>query len=179
MTRYHMTITKADERWDAVPDSAQTILRVRTEGGRTFMEEISVRAPAGSELIPDQELLADLGRLIRAFSEGADGGRTAAIGLPGQPRVTPSAVGPVRGRERGAGEAPSLSAAAEEGARGTVVPAERAYRRMPDVAALLEAYEQTRTITGVAEHFGVPRHTAQGWITRLRRRGIAIGDSVG
>jgi hypothetical protein len=46
----------------------------------------------------------------------------------------------------------------------------RAYRRTPDPAALAAAYEETGSITGVAEHFGVPVHTAQGWISRLRRR---------
>jgi transposase len=49
---------------------------------------------------------------------------------------------------------------------------DRAYRRMPDQAELKATYLQSRTITGVAAHYGVPTHTAQGWISRLRRKGV-------
>ncbi|NLU78230.1 hypothetical protein HCA58_07515 [Micromonospora sp. HNM0581] len=49
------------------------------------------------------------------------------------------------------------------------VPKGRVYRRMPD--DVVEVFNRTGTVTAVAEHYGVPRHTAQGWIGRLRRRG--------
>jgi hypothetical protein len=39
----------------------------------------------------------------------------------------------------------------------------------------MAVYAQTGTITGVAEHYSVPRHTAAGWASRLRRQGHAIG----
>ncbi|MET9265634.1 hypothetical protein [Amycolatopsis sp. NPDC004079] len=45
----------------------------------------------------------------------------------------------------------------------------RAYRKMPEVAEVLAVYEQTGTVTAMAAHFGVPRHTAQGWMGRIRR----------
>jgi len=44
----------------------------------------------------------------------------------------------------------------------------RAYRKMPD--DLVEVYSQSQSVTAVAEHYGVPRHTAQGWMNRLRDR---------
>jgi hypothetical protein len=69
---------------------------------------------------------------------------------------------------------PTVTSKPSAGAPTATLSGERAYRRMPEVAALREAYEQTRTITGLAVYFGVPRHTAQGWVTRLRRRGISI-----
>jgi hypothetical protein len=53
----------------------------------------------------------------------------------------------------------------------------RAYRRMPDPAEVLAAYAQAGSITGLAEHYGVPRHTANGWARRLRQQGHAIGRS--
>jgi hypothetical protein len=33
---------------------------------------------------------------------------------------------------------------------------------------LATVFEQVGTITAVAEHYQVPRYTAQGWIGRLR-----------
>lgn len=46
----------------------------------------------------------------------------------------------------------------------------RAYRRMPDDFAAV--YQQTSSAAAVAEHYQVPRHTANGWIRRLREQGI-------
>jgi hypothetical protein len=51
----------------------------------------------------------------------------------------------------------------------------RAYRRMPDPEQVMDVYHQTGTITGVAEHFNVPRHTVAGWARRLRSLGHTIG----
>jgi hypothetical protein len=46
---------------------------------------------------------------------------------------------------------------------------------MPDAAEVLAAYAQTGTITGLADVFKVPRHTASAWARRLRQQGHAIG----
>jgi hypothetical protein len=46
----------------------------------------------------------------------------------------------------------------------------RAYRRMPDDFAAV--YQQAGSAGAVAEHYQVPRHTANGWIRRLREQGI-------
>ena len=53
----------------------------------------------------------------------------------------------------------------------------RAYRRAPGIEELEAAYAETGTIAGVAEHFDVPVHTAQGWISRLRRKTAAQANS--
>jgi hypothetical protein len=45
----------------------------------------------------------------------------------------------------------------------------RAYRRMPD--DVVAVFQQAGGVTRTAEHYGVPRHTAQGWIRRLRMQG--------
>jgi hypothetical protein len=42
----------------------------------------------------------------------------------------------------------------------------RAYRRMPEDFAAI--YQQAGSAAAVAEHYQVPRHTANGWIRRLR-----------
>jgi hypothetical protein len=65
------------------------------------------------------------------------------------------------------------SGPAERGRRrirtNATVSGARAYRRMPD--DLAETYAQSGSVTAVAKHYGVPRHTAQGWVDRLRRQG--------
>jgi hypothetical protein len=58
-------------------------------------------------------------------------------------------------------------------AAATTAP--RAYRRMPEAEQVMDVYRQTGSITGVAEHFGVPRHTVAGWARRLRTQGHSIG----
>jgi hypothetical protein len=55
---------------------------------------------------------------------------------------------------------------------------ERAYRRMPDPADVLAAYRQVGSVSALADHYGVPRHTVQGWARRLRREGYDIGRSA-
>lgn len=45
-------------------------------------------------------------------------------------------------------------------------PTRRVYRRTPDDLAAV--FEQVGTVAGIAEHYQVPRYTAQGWISRLR-----------
>lgn len=45
----------------------------------------------------------------------------------------------------------------------------RAYRKMPNPDELRRKLEETGTVTGLARHYKVPRHTAQGWVSRLRK----------
>jgi hypothetical protein len=42
----------------------------------------------------------------------------------------------------------------------------RVYRRTPDDLAAV--FARVETVAGVAEHYQVPRYTAQGWVSRLR-----------
>jgi hypothetical protein len=55
---------------------------------------------------------------------------------------------------------------------------ERAYRRMPDADAVLAAYKEVGSVSGLADYFDVPRHTVQGWARRLRREGHDIGRTA-
>jgi hypothetical protein len=48
---------------------------------------------------------------------------------------------------------------------------ERVYRRMP--ADFATVYQQAGGAAAVADHYDVPRHTANGWIRRLRDQGAA------
>jgi hypothetical protein len=42
----------------------------------------------------------------------------------------------------------------------------RAYRRMPE--DFRAVYQDTSSPSAIADHYGVPRHTAQGWIRRIK-----------
>jgi hypothetical protein len=55
---------------------------------------------------------------------------------------------------------------------------ERAYRRMPDPATVMKAYEKVGSISGLAEHFDVPPHTVTHWARRLRAQGYQIGRAA-
>src|SRR5690349_16605678 len=49
--------------------------------------------------------------------------------------------------------------------------AERVYRKMPDDFAAV--YRQAGTTAAIADHYGVPRYTAQGWIGRHKKQDAA------
>lgn len=67
------------------------------------------------------------------------------------------------------------AAAAKETTTETPAPRERVYRRAPE--DLAEVYQQAGTAAAVADHYGVPRHTAHGWIRTLRRNSTTAATS--
>lgn len=75
--------------------------------------------------------------------------------------------------------AKKVKAAMQNGAGGrrkeSLSGGERAYRRMPDPATVMKAYERIGTISGLADHFDVPPHTVTHWARRLRTQGYHIG----
>ncbi|HKS98927.1 MAG TPA: hypothetical protein VJT31_05290, partial [Rugosimonospora sp.] len=83
--------------------------------------------------------------------------------------VPEAPAAPGRGRtpaNRGRAAAPRRSSVA----KNDHLESGRAYRKAPELPELEAVYLETGTIAGVAEHFDVPVHTAQGWITRMRRK---------
>jgi hypothetical protein len=72
-------------------------------------------------------------------------------------------------RRRRTAAAPAKSAPRKKAAAATAATRTaggRAYRRMPE--DFRGVYEQTSSPAALAEHYGVPRHTAQGWIRRVK-----------
>jgi hypothetical protein len=61
----------------------------------------------------------------------------------------------------------SKAAPAKKTAAKTPAARERVYRRAPD--DLAQVYQQAGSAAALADHYGVPRHTAYGWIRTLRR----------
>jgi transposase-like protein len=62
-------------------------------------------------------------------------------------------------------------------ARADSQPSARAYRRMPPADEVMAAYHRIGSVAGLADHFGVPGHTVQGWARQLRRHGYTIGQT--
>jgi hypothetical protein len=86
---------------------------------------------------------------------------------------------PSNGTRRGRNQPTPKKAAPGKTARkqttATAAPAagsaERVYRRMPDDFAAV--YAQAGTTAAIADHYGVPRYTAQGWVGRHKKQDAA------
>jgi hypothetical protein len=78
-------------------------------------------------------------------------------------RTAPAKKASTRSRQTKAERA----AAAAESVNGR-----RAYRRMPEPGEVLTRYREVGGTTALARHYGVPRHTATGWLRRLRSQGM-------
>jgi hypothetical protein len=78
------------------------------------------------------------------------------------------------GRKAPAKKAPSRTrqAKAEKVSAAQPASGRRAYRRMPEPNDVLSAYREVGGTTALARHFNVPRHTATGWLRRLRSQGL-------
>jgi len=191
MSGYTVTITA-----HGAQAGSETTIQVDTATGSPRITELTVRPADGTGLSPDQLPLVDLPALILALTPpatqaiaAAPVAETAAIAAaPTRSRPTRSRPAkatataqstrgsrrraaaeerstPTRGRRRG-------TAAADA---GTESRSGRAYRKMPEQDQVVAAYQQSGSVTAVAEHFGVPRHTATGWLRRLRSMGVIEG----
>lgn len=116
---------------------------------------------------PARKATAEATAVKKAATARAGGARKAAGGAAAQKATGAKATG-AKAPGRKAATAKSTRAS---GQRDGV----RAYRRMPEAAEVLAAYAEAGSITGLAQHYGVPRHTANGWARRLRQQGHAIG----
>jgi hypothetical protein len=158
MASYTITITPEDG------DGTTTTLRLDVTRGVATLTDVHLHAGAG--LSAGQLPTIDYAMLLRA------------VGQEGAPtRAARKAAGRGRPPAKGARRAPAAAepakatrarVAAKKTARGA--GAGRAYRRMPDDLATV--FQRVGGATAVAEHYGVPRHTVQGWLRRLRSQGV-------
>ena len=95
--------------------------------------------------------------------------KKTAKAAPGTGRVASGSAAGTRaaGRGRSATRTSGTAAARGGASRGGTG---RAYRRAP--ADIVEVFTQAPSATALARHYGVPRHTVQGWLRRLRAEGI-------
>jgi hypothetical protein len=163
---YLVTITPVPDGHTATSQVLQTSMRVEAGNGRAVIKALTMHMPESAKLVAGDLLAVDLQLLAQAFAvpTAENGSSPGPLTHPHAPLVASSGEGVVTTVDGAV-----ASVARPAGATGR---RERAYRRMPDPAELKAAYLETRSITGVAERYGVPTHTAQGWIGRLRRKGV-------
>ncbi|NJC70767.1 hypothetical protein HC031_13730 [Planosporangium thailandense] len=185
-----------------------------TTSGNARVTELTVRAPEGGAIFPQQLPAINLDQLIAALApptttaieatptpsehsdapaqteasapvsadlpaSEADGSAPQASSAP-QPIVPSPRAGRPSQAKKPARTAPAkkaLSRSRQSKAERAAVPAQsatgrRAYRRMPEPAEVLAAYREVGGTTALARHYGVPRHTATGWLRRLRNQGM-------
>jgi hypothetical protein len=144
------------------------------------LSELSAIEAAYDALQP----LDDAGRrrALRWLADALGGGDLLAGGAAdtATPRAAdnqPTAAPPTKSIRvrRGGAQTAAVRPGRRGRARAEAAPKERNYRRMPPVDDVMAAYEQTGSVSALADHFGVPRHTVQGWARRLRREGYQIG----
>ena len=98
------------------------------------------------------------------------GAKKAAKAAPGTGRAARAAAA-AGTRSGGAGRSATRSSGAAAARTGTSRGGTgRAYRRTP--TDIVEVFTQAPSATALARHYGVPRHTVQGWLRRLRAEGI-------
>jgi hypothetical protein len=173
MSEYIVTIVPVIDDEFAGP-ATQTIVRIDTQAGRPAVKEFTVRAPEGSGLVTSELSYLDIESLLRAFEPCAAADAAPRVDTAAEPEPEPEAGSAGSRRSvQPKGAAPTSArraAAAGRAASDGGVPPSRAYRRAPDPAELEAAYAEAGSISGLAAHFDVPVHTAQGWITRARRK---------
>jgi hypothetical protein len=171
MSQYIVTIVPVEDDGDAISGPvAQTVVRIETGTGRPAVKELTVRAPESAGLTGALPYV-DFDMLLRAFIEPTDGRGRGGIIAPRPAAPEPVTASP---KSRVARRAARSHGRPAKAARASALTAGRAYRKAPELGELEAVYEQVGTISGVAAHFEVPVHTAQGWISRMRRKNAEV-----
>ncbi len=190
MRRYIITISNADQDGEVDASGPQSVISISTNGGRAQLEEVTMRAGRGGPLRLMKLPTVDYAKLVAAFDQ--DTGPADAAADDAAPDLAEAESAPGAGtsstsqarrpvgspvpRRRASTRRPAASAGVTSTDAGKSLASGRVYRRMPDVRELQEVYARTGTIIGLAAEYDVPRHTAQGWVTRLRRKGLALSS---
>jgi hypothetical protein len=112
-------------------------------------------------------------RTTRRAAAATGAPRKRAGRKPAEPKAAAtSRSAATRAAKEGRGAKKATKGARTAAGKATAAAAggERAYRRAPD--DLAQAFQQAGGVTAVARHYGVPRHTAQSWVRRLRQQGV-------
>jgi hypothetical protein len=166
--------------------SGEATLRVETDPSAPRVIEMTVRATAAEGRSASLLAAIDLQGVVMALSAGvrsvpvgsrepdtAPAPRSSSESTSAEVRRTRSTVRkatPAKTASKTTGrKAADARAAGEISNAPSRRKSERPYRHMPDPAELAAAYEEVGTVTGLAQRYGVPRHTAQGWVARLRK----------
>jgi hypothetical protein len=160
MASYTITITPEDG------DGTTTTLRLDVTRGVATLTDVHLHAGAG--LSAGQLPTIDYAMLLRAVGQEGAPAKAAGRKATGRGRQPAKRAGRAAAAEPV--KATRARVAAKTTARGAGGGGGRAYRRMPD--DLASVFKQAGGATAVAAHYGVPRHTVQGWLRRLRSQGV-------
>lgn len=177
-TSYTIAIASSD----ASGPSATIHVDVGSSGLR--VTDLSIRPARDGSALPRELATLNLRSLLSTIADlsGAVGEPDASAPAPvadtsegwDEPPVRPAARA-TAGSTSKASARQSRRASTSRGRKAEKAVG-RAYRRTPD--DIVETFQRLGGVTAVAEHYGVPRHTAQGWVRRLRKEG-ALPDSPG
>jgi hypothetical protein len=170
MSGYTVTITPSGDQ-----SGPQTTVQVDTTSGAARVTELTVKA-GGNGLSPQELPVIDLALLVAALAPSSTPAITAAPAAAPAPAASTARTRQPRGRRaRKAAEAPAKATRGRRRAAAAVAEAPkagRAYRRMPAQDEVVAAWNESNSASALAAHFDVPRHTAQGWLRRLRSMGV-------
>jgi hypothetical protein len=148
---------------------SHTTVRVDVQDGVPRITEYVVRSPEGTSLTSGELAAVDLDLLISAVRPVGTGARRR----PAEPEEAPARRTTRRTPAPAATKPRTASDRSTPAPGREVAPDARAYRKLPD--DLLAVFARIGSVTGLAAHYGVPRHTAQGWINRTRQRASGRG----
>lgn len=179
MAVYRITIEPTD---DSAAPAATTIVSVEIDGPHPRVLSLTLRPSAANGLTDAPLRLPDLSAILTALQSNLNvvenPRRDGAVRPQPAQRPTAQMRESLRSPSRTMNLSPvpptSQSTDSEDVA---VTSAGRAYRKMPAADSLREVFGQIGTVTGLAKYYGVPRHTAQGWMTRLRKIDAAAAKS--
>lgn len=164
MSLYTVTIEPCDSS-GAPAGSAQAVVRVDTGAPKPRIVEMTLQSAAPSGLTSATLPTIDLNGVVEALQSGIAPARSAKPAAASTARTRSVALAAAKPASKASPARNRTKVAAKGPARRS---SDRAYRRMPDAKELGAAYKRIGTVTGVAKHYDVPRHTAQGWMKRLR-----------
>jgi hypothetical protein len=152
MARYTVTIEADDD------SAARTTIHLDTSSGAPRVLEYTVSAGSAGAIGALAATQIRLDAIVAAFGPAPAGAAPAADRPAVKPAVKAAGKPAVKKVVR-----PKPAAVPENG---------RVYRRMPDPDELIAAYRAAESVVQLARQYEVPRHTMNGWLSRLRRQGL-------
>lgn len=173
MSNYTVIIT-AHEGRETDETNPQLVLHIDAASGQAKVLAVSVTDPTGQGVTtsnyPRVDLVAVVDAMTEAITSTSNGtqlpSKVTPIGCDPNPETpkSPDNVALVSSKKVLDSKSNAASLSDSE-----VRDTSRAYRKMPDPDELRRNLEAIGTVTDLAKHYKVPRHTAQGWVGRLRK----------
>jgi len=180
--KYSISIQAHGDDTAGAPPKISAVMQV-DEDGTLQLVELTVGASDGGPIPPGVARNIDFALLAHALSGVVVATLPSSekvvtnpqlMTVPTQPvaaEVAQSAGAPSAGAPSSGAPSSGAPSAAGRPAKAGAAVKERPYRRMPDLEEVREVIERTRSVGKLAQHFNVPRYTAQAWVDRLRRHG--------